>query len=405
MTDTLTPRVADRCGSVQRSPIRAIFEIAERMTGVIRLEVGEPDFRTPDAILEAGRAAIAQGKIGYTAMTGNKDLREAVAAHYARKFAIAVDPETEVLITAGGAPALHFALMTTVNPGDEVLVPDPGFPNYRQVVRLIGCTPVMYPLREDPVRGFQLDPEAIRHNASPRTRAIIVNSPSNPTGGVISLDEARELGRIVEELDLTVISDEVYDALVYDGFEHVCLKGVDGFAGRTITVGSASKTYAMTGWRIGYAIAPAPIMTYMATFQSLIDICANRISQVAYKAALSGVADGAVAAMRDEFIQRRNLVVEALNAIPGIHCPKPLGAFYAFANISELGIPDVDFAREFLTRHKVTSVPGSGFGPSGQGHLRFSYASSLENLKEGMERLAVFAAEVRNGLVVQGAGS
>jgi aminotransferase len=404
VTDTRTPPVADRCGMVQRSPIRAIFEIAERMTDVIRLEVGEPDFRTPDAILEAGRAAIAQGKIGYTAMTGNKDLREAIAARYASKFNLAVDPDSEILVTAGGAPALHFSLMVTANPGDEVLVPDPGFPNYRQVVKLLGCTPVLYPLREDPVRGFQLDPEAIRHMASPRTRAIIVNSPSNPTGGVIALEEARELGRIAEELDLTVISDEVYDALVYDGFRHVCLATIEGFAGRTITVGSASKTYAMTGWRIGYALAPAPILKYMATFQSLIDICANRISQVAYKDALSGVADDAVDAMREEFVARRDLVVAALNAIPGIHCPKPLGAFYAFANISELGMADVDFAREFLMRHKVTSVPGSGFGPNGEGHLRFSYASSQANLAEGMKRLAVFAAEVREGLVVPQAG-
>ena len=365
----------------------------------IRLEIGEPDFTTPQAIIEAGRTAMNVGKIGYTSTIGDQDLREAVADRYLREFGVVVNSDTEVMITAGGAPALYFALLATANPGDEILIPDPGYPNYAQLAKLIGCVPVMYPLRETLARGFELDLEAVRQRASAKTRVIIVNSPSNPTGGVISDGEALELGEMVEELGLAILSDEVYDSLVYDAYRHVCLQAHEKFAGRTVTVGSASKTYSMTGWRVGYVLGPGPIVAQMAKFHSLINTCANRIGQVAYREALHGVAVDACASMVAEFLRRRDFVVEALRAIPGIHCPSPRGAFYVFPNISELGMPDVEFCRGLLSRHKVTCVPGSGFGPSGAGHIRISYANSLENLVEAMRRIATFVEEIREGSV------
>lgn len=391
--------IADRCKTIQRSPIREIFEMAERMTGLVRLETGEPDFRTPPPIVDAGKAALEREENKYTSAAGILSLRETIAEKYLREHNIKADPDTEVMIPTGGASAVHLTLLATINPGDEVLIPDPGWPQYIQLVRHAGGVPVYYSIRNEANNNydFSLDPEKVKEKITSKTKAIIINFPSNPTGAVLRKEECQALADIVKEKDLLLISDEVYEQLIYDDYEHICAAALPDMFERTIVFGSASKTYSMTGWRVGYALGPKDIISEMVKFQSLVTICPNASAQMAYSDAIKGAGDW-VSKMVGEYRNRRDFLVNGLNEIPGINCKKPLGTFYVFPNIAGTGITEMEFSRLLLEKFKVTSVPGLGFGPDGgKGYVRFSYANSIEEIKLALERIQLFAESLNKG--------
>ncbi len=353
------------------------------MTDVIRLEVGEPDFNTPDYILEAVKADLDDGRYThYTPVAGYPDLRRALAVAIHDDTGLTVDPEGEVVVTVGGASALYTAIMAVVDPGDEVLVPDPGYPQYTQQVLLAGGTPVFYGLRE--ANGFQPDLAELRSLITARSKMLILNSPHNPTGGTISNETQASIAALAQERDLLVLADDVYHALMYDG-AYRSIAALPGMFERTVTINSFSKTYAMTGWRLGYAFGPQPIIWEMVKLQSFILSCPTSVSQRAALAALTQ--SRATEEMVAEYRRRRDWLVAALNDLPGFRCHRPAGAFYVFPNISAFGLSSEEFCARLLQATHVTSVPGSAFGPTGEGHLRMSYATSMESLQTAVERI------------------
>ena len=378
--------LARRTARLQLSGIRKMMALAAKMPDVIRLEVGEPDFDTPAYIRAAVKADLEDGRYThYTPVAGYLDLRCALAARLQRDNGLTVDPENEIMVSVGGAGALYSAILATIDPGDEVLIPDPGYPQYTQMTLLADGIPVYYPLRE--ALQFRPDLDELRALVTARTKAILVNSPHNPTGGILDRPILEGIAALAQERDLLIISDEVYSTIVYDNNLHYSIAAFPGMFARTITINSFSKAYAMTGWRLGYAAAAQPIMAEMVKMQSFFNSCASSVSQRAGLAALTDNSESQ--AMTAEFRHRRDWLVAALNALPGIHCPRPAGAFYVFPNISELGLSSDAFSMQLLDIAHVTSVPGSAFGPTGEGHVRISYATALEKLQEAVERIRV----------------
>ena len=387
----MTIHIAERMNRLGTETAFEVLAQARRIeaTGqpVIHLEIGEPDFATPDNIMEAAVRAMHNGATHYTPASGIPEVREATAAYIARESGVPTAAEN-IVITPGSKNILLFALLALVEPGDEVIIPDPGYPIYRSLVDFIEATPVALPVRQS--NDFRPDPEELRALVTPRTRMIIVNSPQNPTGGVLTRDDCEAIATIAQEHDLVVLSDEIYRRLVYDG-EHVSLYELDGMAERTILMDGLSKAWAMCGWRLGFGAMPVEIARRMDTLMINSSSCAASFSQwAAVEAFDSPESNAAVARMVAEFAERRAVLVAALNRIPGITCHLPRGAFYVFPDISATGWNDRELAHTLLMEMGVAVLPGTSFGPQGAGHLRLSYANSTDNLRSGAEHIATF---------------
>jgi len=349
---------------------------------VIHLEIGEPDFETPGHIVAAAQAALEAGYTHYGPGLGLPELRQAVARYLQRWRNIEVDP-ARVVITPGGKPVMFFAIMALVDPGDEVIYPDPGFPIYASMIRFVGGQPVPMPLREE--RHFRFDPDEFRSLVTSKTKLIIINSPHNPTGGVLTLQDLEAVAEVARLRNLVVLSDEIYARLIYAG-QHVSIATLPGMLDRTILLDGWSKTWAMTGWRLGFGVFPADLVEPVERLISNSVSCTASFSQRAAEAALDGPQE-AVERMLDEFRVRRATVVAGLNDLPGVSCLEPEGAFYAFPNISATGLSSQQLADYLLYEAGVACLAGTAFGEYGEGYLRLSYANSLENLQLALERM------------------
>ncbi|HEX9680292.1 MAG TPA: aminotransferase class I/II-fold pyridoxal phosphate-dependent enzyme [Anaerolineales bacterium] len=377
--------VSKRIAQVPPSGIRRFFDIAATMQDVISLGIGEPDFVTPQPILKAGIRSLERGETHYTSNSGTLELRQAVARQLERLYGVRYDPESEILITVGVSEALYLALTAVVEPDDEVIVPTPCFVSYQPEVVFAGGTPIPLPTRVED--EFQVTAEAVAARVTPRTKALLLGYPNNPTGAVMTRARLEAIAELAQERDLLVISDEIYDRLVYGGHRHVCLAGLAGMQPRTITLGGMSKNYAMTGWRIGYAAAPAPLLAAMRKIHQYTIMSAPTTAQAAAVEALDH-GEEHVQRMVAEYDRRRRRIVSGLNEL-GLPAFEPRGAFYAFPSIAAAGMDDETFAQKLLEEEKVAVVPGSAFGADG-GFVRCSYATAYEKIEEALERMRRF---------------
>ena len=355
---------------------------------VVHLEIGEPDFATPDNIVEAGISAMQNGYTHYTPASGIKEVREAVAAFVSRTLKCGDVDASEVVLVPGSKNVLLFTLLACIEPGDEVILPDPGYPAYHSQVSFIGGIPKLVTLREE--TGFRLDLDELRSLVSPKTRMIIINTPQNPTGGILTEEDVKMVCEIAQEHDLMVVSDEIYSQLVY-GFHHVSPLGQPGMRERTVLMDGLSKSYAMTGWRLGYAVAPRELAAKLDQLMINSSSCAAGFTQMAAIEALSTPeSEHAVHRMVKVFEHRRDLVVDGLNKIKGVHCKLPQGAFYAFPNIEGTGFDDRELASRLLSEAGVAVLPGTAFGEAGKGFIRLAYTQSEDELENGLERIRGF---------------
>jgi aminotransferase len=377
----LSRRVAD----LKPSGIRKFFDIVSTMHDVISLGIGEPDFTTPAPILQAGIRSLQNGDTHYTSNAGILELRKALSDQIQRLYGVSYNPQTEITITVGGSEALYLAATALLEAGDEVIIPTPCFVAYQAEVLLAGGVPVEVPCRLE--NNFDVDPEEIRAAITPRTKAILLGFPNNPTGAVASRETLMEIARMAEEHDLIVLSDEIYDRLVY-GIEHVCFPALPGMRERTVLLGGFSKDYAMTGWRIGYAAAPEHLMLGMARIHQYTVMCSSTTAQKAAHEALL-VGEPYVQEMVAEYDRRRKLIVNGLNLI-GLKTFEPRGAFYAFPYVSGTGLDEETFANRLLQEERVAVVPGSAFGKGGEGFVRCSYATAYDKLEEALDRIDRF---------------
>jgi aspartate aminotransferase len=363
--------------------------LAAQGRDIINLGIGQPDFRTPDFIVEAAVKALREGHHGYTPATGIPPLREAVAADLAKRFKVEVSPDS-VMILPGGKPVMFMSTLMFGEPGAEIMYPDPGFPIYRSMIEFTGAKPVPVPIREE--NGFAFSAEETLSLITPQTRLLIVNSPANPTGGVTPKSEVDKLvAGLAKWPDVAVMSDEIYDHMVYDGETHVCLLSYPEIRHRLILLNGWSKTYAMTGWRLGYAVWPGKLYDYARKLAVNFHSCVNAAAQYAGLAALKGPQDE-VWKMVAEFDKRRKVVVEGLNKLPGVSCATPKGAFYAFPNIKRTGWKAKELATALLDDAGVAIIGGPDFGILGEGYVRLSYANSTENILKALERMGEFLA-------------
>jgi aspartate/methionine/tyrosine aminotransferase len=354
---------------------------------VVHFEIGEPDFATPDNIIEAGISALQSGYTHYTPASGIMEVREAVAGFVARMLKTDVDP-LDVVLVPGSKNVLLFTLLACIEPGDEVILPDPGYPAYHSQVSFIGATPKSVTLREE--ANFRLDLDELRSLITPKTRMLIINTPQNPTGGILTAEDVRVVCELVQEHDLLLVSDEIYSQLVY-GFEHVSPLSQPGMRERTVLMDGLSKSYAMTGWRLGYAVAPRELAKRLDTLMINSSSCAAAFTQMAAIEALSTEeSEHAVRRMVKVFEHRRDLVVDSLNAIPGVRCARPEGAFYAFPNITGTGLDEHELADRLLNEAGVAVLPGTAFGAAGKGFIRLAYTQSESELTEGLGRIRKF---------------
>ncbi len=372
------------------SGIRRFFDLLSSLDGVISLGVGEPDFATPWSIREAAIYSLEKGHTMYTSNHGLPELRAAVARHLQAGYGVSYDPDTEILITVGVSEALDLAMRAILNPQDEVIVPDPSYVAYRPCVHLAGGISV--PVPTGPEWSFQLRASDIESRLTPRTRAILMGFPANPTGAVMPRKELGEIARVAREHDLLVVSDEVYARLVY-GVEHTCFASLPGMRDSTVLLGGFSKAYAMTGWRIGYAAARADIIGAMTKIHQYTMLCAPVTGQMAALEALRS-GDAAVEEMVAEYGQRRRLMVKGLRDM-GLDCFEPQGAFYAFPSIRITGLSSEEFAEGLLKEERVAVVPGSAFGEAGEGYVRCCYAVSMEDIEEALARMKAFVGRHR----------
>lgn len=377
--------IAKRVAELKPSGIRKFFDIVATMDDVISLGIGEPDFATPEPILEAGIEALRQGETHYTSNAGIYELREAISDLLEEKYGVDYNPNNEVVVTVGVSEALYLALTAVINPGEEIIIPTPCFVSYQAEVLLAGGVPVEVPGTLD--NKFQPEPGLIEAAITPKTKAIFIGFPNNPTGAVATRENLLDISRIAEKHDLLVISDEIYDSLVY-GVEHVCFASLPGMKERTITMGGFSKSYAMTGWRVGYAAAPAEILEGLVRIHQYTVMSAPSISQLAALAAINHGADH-VEEMRLKYDRRRQLIVSRLNEI-GLETFLPEGAFYAFPKITSTGLDDEEFAQKLLEEERVAVVPGSAFGAGGSGFVRCSYATKYKKIEVALERIEKF---------------
>ena len=378
--------LSKRVAGLKPSGIRKFFDIAASMKDVISLGIGEPDFTTPKPIMDAGRRALDAGETHYTSNAGKLELRQALTDHLLKLYGVKYDPLNEVIITVGVSEALYLTMTALLDPGDEVIIPTPCFVSYQAEVVLAGGVPVEIPSRMED--NFQLDPERVRAAITPRTKIIFVGYPSNPTGAVATRETLSQVAKIAEERNLILISDEIYDRLVYD-FQHVCLPSLgEEIKKRTVLLGGFSKDYAMTGWRIGYAAGPADILKGMLRIHQYTIMSAPTIAQ---EAAIEALANGEqyVQEMVAEYDRRRRLIVSGLNRL-GLTAFEPRGAFYAFPKVAASGMDDETFAEKLLREEHVAVVPGNAFGPGGDGFVRCCYATAYEKIEEALQRMDRF---------------
>lgn len=377
--------IAQRARMVPPSGIRKFFDIIATMEDIISLGVGEPDFVTPDQIRRAGIRSLERGETCYTSNSGMLELREELAKHLAKRYEVEYDPETEILITVGVSEALHISLLALVDPGDEVIVPEPCFVSYKPGVIFAGGVPVVVETRcED---GFQIGPQRIEAAITPRTKGLLIGYPNNPTGAVMPRELLIEIAKIAEKHGLVVFSDEIYDRLVY-GIEHTCFASLPGMRDRTVLLGGFSKAYAMTGWRIGYVAGNGEVIGAISKLHQYAIMCAPTTAQVAAIEALRN-GEEAVQAMIQKYDERRRVIVKGLNDL-GLSCFEPRGAFYAFPSIARTGLSSEEFSERLLFEGRVAVVPGSAFGECGEGFVRCSYATSLPDIEEALRRMERF---------------
>ncbi|PKO21528.1 MAG: aromatic amino acid aminotransferase [Chloroflexi bacterium HGW-Chloroflexi-1] len=383
----MSNRISRRVAAVPPSGIRKFFDIAATMDDVISLGIGEPDFVTPDVIRQAGIASLQRGETRYTSNSGIVELRRAITARWEALYGVSYNLETETLITVGGSEALYLALTAILNPGDEVLIPEPCFVSYEAEVSFAGGVPV--PIATHVETTFQVTGAQLEAAVTPRTVAILINYPNNPTGAILDRARMLEIAAVAERHDLLVISDEIYDRLVYAG-AHTTFSSLPGMRDRTIIIGGFSKNYAMTGWRLGFTLGPADILDAMRKVHQYTIMSAPTTAQVAAITALTDpAAEEAVLAMRASYNARRVLLVNGLNSI-GLPTFEPRGAFYAFPDIRVSGMTSDEFAWTLLEEEKIAAVPGPAFGLGGEGYVRMCYATAKDQLEEALERMHRF---------------
>ncbi|MBM4458031.1 MAG: aminotransferase class I/II-fold pyridoxal phosphate-dependent enzyme [Chloroflexi bacterium] len=384
----MSQRISRRVAAVPPSGIRKFFDIAATMPDVISLGIGEPDFVTPDVIRQAGIASLERGETRYTSNSGILELRQAIAAKWAQLYGVAYDPESETLVTVGGSEALYLALTAILNPGAEVIIPQPCFVSYEAEVLFAGG--VALAIATEAATTFQVTGAQLAAAITPQTTAILINYPNNPTGAVLDRQRIREIAAVAEKHDLLVISDEIYDRLVYDGADHESFSSLPGMRERTIVIGGFSKDYAMTGWRLGFALGPADILDAMRKVHQYTIMSASTTAQVAAITALTDPrAEEAVLAMRRSYDARRKLLVEGLNSI-GLPTFEPRGAFYAFPDVRPSGMTSDRFAWTLLEEEQVACIPGPAFGLGGEGYVRMCYATAQDKIVEALERMQRF---------------
>ena len=370
------------------SGIRKFFDLANAMEGVISLGVGEPDFRTPYAIRRAGIQSLEKGYTWYTANAGLAELREEIARYLHRRFDLNYE-SSQVLVTVGGSEAIDLCTRALINPGDEVLIPEPCFVAYDPIARLVGGVPV--PLATRAEDQFKLTPEALRAAITPKTKMLVFPFPNNPTGAIMNRQDLEGIAEVLRETDIIVLSDEIYAELTYEG-RHVSLASLPGMKERTVVVNGFSKAYAMTGWRLGYAVGPKEIMAQMLKLHQFAIMCAPTTSQYAAIEAMRSC-DDEIQRMAIQFGMRRGLLVNSLNKM-GLTCFDPQGAFYVFPSIKITGMTSEDFCEGLLRSQKVAVIPGSAFGESGEGYVRISYSYSVEHLVEALRRIETYLGEL-----------
>ncbi|HSM88566.1 MAG TPA: pyridoxal phosphate-dependent aminotransferase [Desulfobacterales bacterium] len=373
LSESMTVAVSDRARELQQRGVQ-----------VVNLGGGDPDFDTPPHIVAAAVAAIDKGLTHYVASRGIPELRKAVAGKFQRDNHVAYDPDTEVIVTASGKLALYITLAAMLEPGDEVLYFDPAWVSYEPMIRMLGGIPAAVPLR--PADNFILDGDALKKRVSPRTKAMILNTPNNPTGRVLTAEELDVVARSAREHGYWVLSDEIYEHIIYDRRRHISLASLPGMRDLTVTLNGMSKAYAMTGWRLGYLGAPAPLCEQILKVQQHVVTCAPSFVQAAGVAALQGP-QGCVDEMTAEYDRRRRFMADALNAIPGVHCPLPEGAFYLFPEVAFQGLDSNALAKFMIEKAHVAVTPGSAFGHAGTRNIRLTFATSMANLRQAAEQM------------------
>lgn len=383
----LNPTVVD----IKPSGIRKFFDIAAEMDDVISLGVGEPDFQTPWHIRQAGIQSLQDGKTKYTSNRGLKELRSAITDYMKHTIGVTYDPEQDVLVTVGGSEAIDAAIRTLVVPGDEVLIVEPSFVCYEPICRLAGGVPVIIPTKAE--NQFRLTPEELKAHITPKTKVLILPYPGNPTGAIMERKDLEPLAEILENTDITVISDEIYSELTYTGNPHVSIASIGNMSERTVIINGFSKTYSMTGWRLGFAVGPTAILNQMTKIHQFAIMSAPTTSQYA---AIEAIKNGRrdIEAMVEEYDTRRRLIVDGFREL-GFECFEPLGAFYVFPSIKSTGMTSAQFCEKLLYEKRVALVPGSAFGESGEGHIRASYCYSVGHIKEALARVGEFLKEIK----------
>ncbi len=378
--------------AIKPSGIRRYFDITSKMTDVISLGVGEPDFPTPDKIRAAGARAIEEGRTKYTANIGLIELRSEVSRYVERKYVAKYDAEDEVLITVGGSEAIDMSLRAILKPGDEVIIPQPGYVCYEPLTSMAGGVPVL--VNTSAENGFRLTPDELRAAITPRTRAILCAYPTNPTGAIMQRSDWEALVPVLRDTNIILISDEIYAELTFTKARHVSPASIDGLYDRTILINGFSKAFSMTGWRLGYACAPKPIMQVMKKIHQFAVMSASTISQHAGIVALREC-DEECEAMRLEYDKRRKFLLDGYKRL-GLECAEPLGAFYSFPSIRSTGLTSDEFCERLLYEKKVAVIPGNAFGDAGEGHVRISYCYSIEHIAEALERIGEFIKEIKS---------
>lgn len=382
--------LSDKVTSLKPSGIRKFFDIVSEMKDAISLGVGEPDFDTPWFIRDEGIYSLEKGRTFYTSNAGLKDLRKEITAYIKRTQALTYDPDNEIIVTVGGSEAIDIGLRAVINPGDEVIIPQPSYVSYEPCALLAGAKPVIINLKAK--NEFRLTPQELIEAITEKTKVLILPYPNNPTGAIMEREDLEKIAKIVVEKDILVMSDEIYSALTYKG-RHVSIASLEGMKERTILINGFSKAYAMTGWRLGYACGPKDIIKQMTKIHQFAIMCAPTTSQYAAVTALKK-GDEAVEQMRLSYNQRRRFLMNAFKEM-GLDCFEPYGAFYVFPCIKEFSMTSEEFATKLLMEEKVAVVPGTAFGDCGEGFLRISYAYSLENLKEAVARIHKFVNKLR----------
>ncbi|MBC8441680.1 MAG: pyridoxal phosphate-dependent aminotransferase [Deltaproteobacteria bacterium] len=374
---------AKRNSGIEWSGIRIMFALADKIDGVINLGIGQPDFDTPVHIRDAAKEGLDQGFTRYPPASGFLDLREAVAKKVETENKIKADPDSEIFISVGAMQGIFNVMLHLVNPGDEVIVVDPGYDYYSQI-RLFGGVPIRVKAKEE--NQFKINPEDVRKAITPKTKVIILNTPSNPTGAVFDRKILEQIADLCKQHEIMVLSDEPYEHILFDGKEHVSIGSLEGMKDLTISIYTLSKSYAMTGWRVGYVVANKAIIAEM---EKLMEHMVSGVTAVAQRAALAAISGSqdCVKHMVERYAKRRELVYTGLNSLQGISCIKPESTFYAFPNISSFGMSSWDFAKYMVKEHKVAMVPGSIFGENGEGFVRISFATSSENLEKALGRI------------------